>query len=32
VIYIFFDNLAQRFSRKPKKPEAGSELQPAGHP
>jgi multidrug efflux pump len=32
VIYIFFDNLAHRFSRKKKQqPEAGSEPQPAGH-
>ena len=27
VIYIFFDNLAQRFSRKPAKPQTGGELE-----
>jgi multidrug efflux pump len=43
VIYIFFDNLGQRFSRKPAKAEggpapgvptrhSGSDPQPAGHP
>jgi multidrug efflux pump len=32
VIYIFFDNLAHRFSRKVKKPEPGDGLQAAGHP
>jgi multidrug efflux pump len=26
VIYIFFDNLSQRFSRKQTRPETGSEL------
>jgi multidrug efflux pump len=31
VIYIFFDNLAHRFSRKSKQPETGNEPQPAGH-
>jgi len=31
VIYIFFDNLAQRFGRKSHLPETGSELAPAGH-
>ena len=30
VIYIFFDNLAKRFSRKSKVPESGNEPQPAG--
>jgi multidrug efflux pump len=30
VIYIFFDNLAHRFSRKSKAPESGNEPQPAG--
>lgn len=30
VIYIFFDNLAHRFSRK-SQPETGNEPQPAGH-
>jgi multidrug efflux pump len=30
VIYIFFDNLAQRFSRKSKAPQTGAEPQPAG--
>jgi multidrug efflux pump len=30
VIYIFFDNLAKRFSRKSKVPETGNEPQPAG--
>jgi multidrug efflux pump len=30
VIYIFFDNLAQRFSRKSKAPRSGNEPQPAG--
>jgi multidrug efflux pump len=30
VIYIFFDNLAHRFSRK-SQPETGTEPQPAGH-
>jgi multidrug efflux pump len=32
VIYIFFDNLAHRFSRKSKQPNTGNEPQPAGHP
>ena len=32
VIYIFFDNLAHRFSREPVRPADGDELQPAGHP
>ncbi|MGD0798537.1 MAG: efflux RND transporter permease subunit [Acidobacteriaceae bacterium] len=32
VIYIFFDNLAHRFSRKPAKPATGGEPQPAGQP
>jgi multidrug efflux pump len=32
VIYIFFDNLAHRFSRKAKDPKPGDGLQPAGHP
>jgi multidrug efflux pump len=32
VIYIFFDNLATRFSRKSKGAEGGHEPQPAGHP
>jgi multidrug efflux pump len=32
VIYIFFDNLAHRFSRKAAKPSTGNEPQPAGHP
>jgi multidrug efflux pump len=31
VIYIFFDNLAHRFSRKSSAPQNGSEPQPAGH-
>jgi multidrug efflux pump len=31
VIYIFFDNLAHRFSRKPAQPLTGNEPQPAGH-
>jgi multidrug efflux pump len=30
VIYIFFDNLAQRFSNKSKAPHTGTEPQPAG--
>jgi multidrug efflux pump len=30
VIYIFFDNLAQRFSRKSKAPKSGNEPHPAG--
>jgi multidrug efflux pump len=30
VIYIFFDNLAHRFSRKSKAPKSGNEPQPAG--
>jgi multidrug efflux pump len=30
VIYIFFDNLAHRFSRKSKAPKSGSEPQPTG--
>jgi multidrug efflux pump len=30
VIYIFFDGLAQRFTRKSKAPNAGTEPQPAG--
>jgi multidrug efflux pump len=29
VIYIFFDNLAQRFSRKPTHPKTGNEPQNA---
>jgi multidrug efflux pump len=32
VIYIFFDNLAHRFSRKPAQPPAGGEPQAAGQP
>ena len=32
VIYIFFDNLAHRFSRKAGKPESGNGLQSAEHP
>ena len=32
VIYIFFDNLANRFSRKPAQAHGGSEPQPAGQP
>jgi multidrug efflux pump len=32
VIYIFFDNLAHRFSREPAKPSTGNEPQAAGHP
>ena len=32
VIYIFFDNLAHRFSRKPAQAPTGNEPQPAGHP
>jgi multidrug efflux pump len=32
VIYIFFDNLAHRFSRKPAQPTKGGEPQAAGHP
>jgi multidrug efflux pump len=32
VIYIFFDNLAQRFSRKSHQPNTGNEPQPAGQP
>jgi multidrug efflux pump len=32
VIYIFFDNLAHRFSRKHSTPRTGNEPQPAGHP
>jgi multidrug efflux pump len=32
VIYIFFDNLAHRFSRKAGKPESSDGLQPAEHP
>jgi multidrug efflux pump len=31
VIYIFFDNLAHRFSRKPSLTPTGNEPQPAGH-
>jgi multidrug efflux pump len=31
VIYIFFDNLAHRFSGNSKKPNPGSEPQPSGH-
>jgi len=31
VIYIFFDNLAHRFSRKHSQPATGNEPQPAGH-
>jgi multidrug efflux pump len=30
VIYIFFDNLGRRFSRKSNRPETGSEPEPAG--
>jgi multidrug efflux pump len=30
VIYIFFDNLAHRFSRRARAPQAGAEPQPAG--
>jgi multidrug efflux pump len=32
VIYIFFDNLAHRFSRKPAQHSSGHEAQAAGHP
>ncbi len=32
VIYIFFDNLAHRFSRHPNSPTNGEEPQAAGHP
>jgi multidrug efflux pump len=32
VIYIFFDNLGHRFSRKKRPPVDGREPQPAGHP
>jgi multidrug efflux pump len=32
VIYIFFDNLAHRFSRHPNRPTNGEEPQAAGHP
>jgi multidrug efflux pump len=32
VIYIFFDNLAHRFSRKTAQPAGGGEAQAAGHP
>jgi multidrug efflux pump len=33
VIYIFFDNLANRFSKKKRSlPTTGNEPQPAGHP
>ncbi len=32
VIYIFFDNLAHRFSRQPVRSATGDEPQPAGHP
>jgi len=32
VIYIFFDNLANRFSRKKEQPPTGNEPQPAVHP
>jgi multidrug efflux pump len=32
VIYIFFDNLAHRFSRKSAQPATGGEPQAAGHP
>jgi multidrug efflux pump len=31
VIYIFFDNLAHRFTRKSNPPNTGTEPQPAGH-
>jgi len=31
VIYIFFDNLASRFTRKSNPPNTGTEPQPAGH-
>jgi multidrug efflux pump len=30
VIYIFFDNLAHRFSRRARVPQTGAEPQPAG--
>jgi multidrug efflux pump len=32
VIYIFFDNLSHRFSRKKSQPSTGGELRPAGYP
>jgi multidrug efflux pump len=32
VIYIFFDNLAHRFARKPGQHPSGHEPQAAGHP
>jgi multidrug efflux pump len=32
VIYIFFDNLGHRFSRKKTKGVRGDDPQPAGHP
>jgi multidrug efflux pump len=32
VIYIFFDNLGHRFSRKKDRPSDGHQSQPAGHP
>jgi multidrug efflux pump len=32
VIYIFFDNLGHRFSRKKNRPADGHQPQPAGHP
>jgi multidrug efflux pump len=32
VIYIFFDNLAHRFSRKPEPQPSGHEPQAVGHP
>jgi multidrug efflux pump len=32
VIYIFFDTLGHRFSRKSTHPSNGGEPQPAGHP
>jgi multidrug efflux pump len=33
VIYIFFDNLSQRFTRKPESaPREGERVQPAGPP
>ena len=32
VIYIFFDNLANRFSRHPHRAASGEEPQAAGHP
>jgi len=32
VIYIFFDNIAQRFGHKKAEAHTGNEPQPAGHP